>query len=155
MIVSGRAHPGESNGSYMMEGFINFLCGDSREARVLRSCCIFKIVPMLNPDGVCLGNHRTGISGKDFNREYHNPDKCLFPEVYAFKKLVTENKAIYRENLLMFLDFHGHSVKKNVFMYGPEFPIIQRQYYECRVFPKLLGNSTNMFRYYSCSFKIS
>ena len=55
----------------------------------------------------------------------------------------------------MFLDFHGHSVKKNVFMYGPEFPIIQRQYYECRVFPKLLGNATSMFRYYSCSFKIS
>ena len=55
----------------------------------------------------------------------------------------------------MFLDFHGHSIKKNVFMYGPEFPIIQRNYYECRVFPKILSNHTKMFRYYSCTFKIS
>lgn len=47
---------------------------------------------MLNPDGVALGNYRTGLSGRDFNREYKNPDKTVFPEVYSFKKLVTENK---------------------------------------------------------------
>lgn len=55
----------------------------------------------------------------------------------------------------MFLDFHGHSTKKNTFMYGPEFPIIDKFYYESRIFPKLLGNATSMFRYYSCSFKIN
>jgi murein tripeptide amidase MpaA len=74
---------------------------------------------MLNPDGVCLGNYRTGLSGKDFNREYINPDKQLFPEIYQFKQFVTDNKAKFGEDLLMYLDFHGHSVKKNVFMYGP------------------------------------
>lgn len=50
---------------------------------------MFKIVPMLNPDGVAIGNYRTGLSGKDFNREYRAPDKVLFPEVYHFKKLVS------------------------------------------------------------------
>jgi hypothetical protein len=55
----------------------------------------------------------------------------------------------------MFLDFHGHSTKKNTFMYGPEFPIVERYYYEARIFPKLLGNATPMFRYYSCIFKIN
>ena len=30
-----------------------------------------------------------------------------------------DNKSLYKENLLMFLDFHGHSTKKNVFVYGP------------------------------------
>ena len=55
----------------------------------------------------------------------------------------------------MFLDFHGHSIKKNVFMYGPEFPIIHRNYMESRIFPKIIGNNTCMFRYYSCSFKIA
>jgi murein tripeptide amidase MpaA len=68
IIISGRAHPGESNGSYMMEGFISFLCGNSKIAKILRHNIIFKIVPMLNPDGVALGNYRTGLSGKDFNR---------------------------------------------------------------------------------------
>ena len=55
----------------------------------------------------------------------------------------------------MFLDFHGHSTKKNTFMYGPEFPIVERYYYESRIFPKLLGDATPMFRYYSCIFKIN
>ena len=68
VVISGRAHPGESNGSHMMEGFLRFLCGESREALELRKSVIFKIVPMLNPDGVALGNYRTGLSGRDFNR---------------------------------------------------------------------------------------
>lgn len=40
-------------------------------------------------------------------------------------------------------------------MYGPEFPIVERYYYEARIFPKLLGDATPMFRYYSCIFKIN
>lgn len=61
-------HPGESNSSYMMEGFIDFICSNKPLAKNLRSKIVFKIVPMLNPDGVCFGNYRTGLSGKDFNR---------------------------------------------------------------------------------------
>lgn len=155
VIVSGRAHPGESNGSYVMEGFLNFLCSSSKVAQNLRKKTIFKIVPMLNPDGVVLGNYRTGLSGKDFNREFLYPDAKIFPEVYAMKKLVTENKEVFKDNLQLFLDFHGHSVKKNVFMYGPEYPIIHRHYYDCRLFPKLLSDHTKMFRFYSCIFKVS
>ncbi len=68
VIVCGRAHPGESNGSYMVEGFIDFICGDTKLAEFLRKHVIFKIVPMINPDGVSLGNYRTGLSGRDFNR---------------------------------------------------------------------------------------
>lgn len=37
-------------------------------ASLLRENIIFKIVPMLNPDGVIIGNYRTGVFGKDFNR---------------------------------------------------------------------------------------
>lgn len=28
-------------------------------------------------------------------------------------------KQIYQNDALMYLDFHGHSVKKNAFAYGP------------------------------------
>ena len=38
------------------------------QAKMLRKYIVFKIVPMLNPDGVVLGNYRTGLSGRDFNR---------------------------------------------------------------------------------------
>lgn len=54
----------------------------------------------------------------------------------------------------MFIDFHGHSSRKNVFMYGPENSIMDKYYYESRIFPRLLSKKTEMFRYYSCIFKI-
>lgn len=55
----------------------------------------------------------------------------------------------------MFLDFHGHSVRKNVFTYGPGFGLGEGNYYKSRIFPKIIANQTKMFRYYSCSFRIS
>ena len=35
---------------------MTFLLGDSEEAKELRNTYVFKIVPMLNPDGVVVGN---------------------------------------------------------------------------------------------------
>ena len=46
---------------------------------------IIKIIPMINPDGVIFGNYRTGVAGRDLNREFKEPDKLLFPEVVAIK----------------------------------------------------------------------
>ena len=66
-----------------------------------------------------------------------------------------ESKKKYGNNLIMFLDFHGHSVKKNIFVYGPDYPIFDISYYKCRILPKILSELTGMFRYYSCIFKIS
>ncbi len=52
---------------------MEFLLGDSDEARVLRDLYIFKIVPMLNPDGVVVGNARVSLSGRDLNRQWLYP----------------------------------------------------------------------------------
>lgn len=46
------------------------------------------IVPMMNPDGVFMGNYRTGISGRDFNRSFETGKPTLFPEITALKKLI-------------------------------------------------------------------
>ena len=54
----------------------------------------------------------------------------------------------------MYLDFHGHSQKKNMFMFGPNYNITQSLYYKCRVLPKILSNITPIFRYYGCSYEI-
>jgi len=42
----------------MFAGFIDFLTSNHPIARVLRDNVVFKVVPMLNPDGVYLGNYR-------------------------------------------------------------------------------------------------
>lgn len=59
VVLSARVHPGESNASWIMEGLLDFLTGTSDEALWLRSRYVFKVVPMLNPDGVINGNYRT------------------------------------------------------------------------------------------------
>jgi murein tripeptide amidase MpaA len=42
----------------------------SEEAREIRKQAVFKIIPMINPDGVVFGNYRTSLSGKDLNRQF-------------------------------------------------------------------------------------
>ena len=46
---------GETNTSWIMHGLLDFLTGPSQEAQVARSKYIFKIIPMLNVDGVING----------------------------------------------------------------------------------------------------
>lgn len=43
VVVTARVHPGETNGSWMMEGFLDFLLGDSEDAQLLRDTFIFKV----------------------------------------------------------------------------------------------------------------
>ena len=38
---------------------------------------MFKIVPMLNPDGVIVGNYRTNLAARDLNRTYKDPKKVI------------------------------------------------------------------------------
>lgn len=47
--------------------------------------CIIKIVPMVNPDGVVIGNSRTSLSGVDLNRRWSNPSPTIHPEIYFLK----------------------------------------------------------------------
>lgn len=74
--------------SWMMKGIIDFLLGDSEEARALRDNFVFKIIPMLNMDGVIEGNHRFGIVPADLNRHWIHPDTALHPTIFATKQLI-------------------------------------------------------------------
>lgn len=85
IILTGRVHPGESNASYIMEGIVDYLVSSDHGAAALRDRFVFKIVPMLNPDGVIIGNYRCSLSASDLNRQWICPSGRLFPEVQAVK----------------------------------------------------------------------
>ena len=116
IIISSRIHPGESNSSYIMNGVIDFLVSENFEAKMLRDNFVFKLVPMLNPDGVVHGNYRCSLIGTDLNRRYLNAHPSLYPTVFAMKKLLSDCQK--KRGVLLFLDLHGHSKKKNSFLYG-------------------------------------
>jgi murein tripeptide amidase MpaA len=63
VVITSRVHPGESNSSFIMEGILDFICSNERESKLLRDSFVFKIVPMLNPDGVIVGNYRCSLGG--------------------------------------------------------------------------------------------
>ena len=61
VYITARVHPGETPSSYVCQGLIEFLVSSHPIAKVLRENIVFKIIPMLNPDGVYLGNYRCAV----------------------------------------------------------------------------------------------
>jgi murein tripeptide amidase MpaA len=51
----------------------------------LRKKLIFKIVPMINADGVMIGNTRCSLIGRDVNRLFGSPNQKLTPEPYFLR----------------------------------------------------------------------
>lgn len=52
------------------------------------------------------------------NRRYQNTHPSLYPTVSAMKNLLIENHK--KRGVLLYLDLHGHSKKKNAFLYGSD-----------------------------------
>uniref|UniRef100_A0A3Q3EC68 Cytosolic carboxypeptidase 1 n=1 Tax=Labrus bergylta TaxID=56723 RepID=A0A3Q3EC68_9LABR len=165
IFLSARVHPGETNASWVMKGTLEFLMGTSPLAASLRDAYIFKIVPMLNPDGVINGNHRCSLSGEDLNRQWQSPNPELHPTIYHTKSLLQYLAHIQRAPLV-FCDYHGHSRKKNVFMYGCS---VKETVWQSnisatssdlqedlgyRALPKILSQIAPAFSMASCSFVV-
>ncbi|CAD8070138.1 unnamed protein product [Paramecium sonneborni] len=147
IVITSRVHPGETMASYVMEYMIDFLTGNTHEARILRENFIFKIVPMLNIDGVVNGNYRCNLAGVDLNRQWIDPNKKQHPTIYHTKQLVKKTKE--ERDLVLFCDIHGHSRKKNIFMYGCSGKDPNRKEL---VFPMLNRNNCSVFSFKDCCF---
>ncbi|XP_058421503.1 cytosolic carboxypeptidase 1 isoform X9 [Diceros bicornis minor] len=165
VFLSARVHPGETNASWVMKGTLEYLMSNNPTAQSLRESYIFKIVPMLNPDGVINGNHRCSLSGEDLNRQWQSPNPDLHPTIYHAKGLLQYLAAVKRLPLV-YCDYHGHSRKKNVFMYGCSIKetvwhttdnaascdVVEDVGY--RTLPKILSHIAPAFCMSSCSFVV-
>ena len=116
IILTGRVHPGESNSSYVIQGLIEYLLSNNNIAYKLRKNFIFKIIPMLNPDGVIRGNYRMNLIGKDLNRMWTDPDIKTCPTIFYSHQMI--QKTLNSRDIYLFCDFHGHSNKQNFFLYS-------------------------------------
>lgn len=56
----------------------------------MRENFVFKIVPMVNPDGVFLGNNRCNLVGQDMNRCWNVASEFSSPTILATKNMLKE-----------------------------------------------------------------
>uniref|UniRef100_A0A336MBI9 CSON013163 protein n=1 Tax=Culicoides sonorensis TaxID=179676 RepID=A0A336MBI9_CULSO len=154
IVISGRVHAGESPASWMMKGFMDFITGDSFVAKKLRHKFIFKLIPMLNPDGVIVGNTRSSLTGRDLNRQYRTVIRETYPSIWNTKAMI---KRLMEDcGVAMYCDMHAHSRKHNIFIYGcenlkrhPDRRLLEQ------VFPLMLHkNVADKFSFENCKFKV-
>lgn len=113
--VIGRQHPGETQASWWMEGFLaRLLDDDDPVARVLRQKGRFYVVPNMNPDGSFHGNLRTNAAGANLNREWNKADVQSSPEVFH------TIAAMETARPDMCLDVHGDEALPYNFIAGAE-----------------------------------
>ncbi|CAG7730303.1 unnamed protein product [Allacma fusca] len=153
VVISARVHPGETQSSFMMKGIIDFLTSNFSQAKDLRERFIFKLIPMLNPDGVIVGNSRCCLLGQDLNRQYRTVLREAFPQIYHTKVML---RRLMEENgIFLYCDLHGHSRRNNVFMYGCENKRIPEKRLVEQVFPLMMHkNASDKFSFQNCKFKI-
>ncbi|XP_071941889.1 uncharacterized protein [Antedon mediterranea] len=156
VVITARVHPGETNSSWIMKGVIDFLTSLDHDAQELRKNFIFKIVPMLNPDGVIVGNYRCSLAARDLNRNYRNPRKESFPTIWHTKQML---EAFSRQReVLVYCDLHGHSRKHNVFIYGCDSKGTQADpanFLCLRLFPWLMSRKApDKFTFRGCKFQV-
>jgi len=157
LLISARVHPGETQASWMMKGLIHYLTGPTLDAKILRDNFVIKLVPMLNPDGVINGNYRCSLSGQDLNRQWLEPSRALHPTIF-YTKMMLKRFAEDRE-VVMYCDLHGHSRKKNVFIYGCDSKYRNQSQQgggrlRERIFPRMLWKNSDTFSFSDCSFKV-
>ena len=101
--VEARQHAWESGGSWVCQGFMDWVMGDDMEAQWLRQNAEIFIVPVMDID-----NTATGNGGKEGLPHDHNRDWVETPhwnEVAAAQRVITEMAGEGRMDV--FLDLHN------------------------------------------------
>ncbi len=101
--MTGRQHSGEVTGTFVLEGLIDFLVSDDPVARRMRKDFIFKVIPMVDVDGVANGCYGKDQVPKDFNRDWtKNPS---IPTIQTLRTTISNWARDH--SYQMFLDVHS------------------------------------------------
>eukprot|EP00095_Tigriopus_kingsejongensis_P009965 maker-scaffold17_size721972-snap-gene-2.11 protein:Tk09965 transcript:maker-scaffold17_size721972-snap-gene-2.11-mRNA-1 annotation:"cytosolic carboxypeptidase 6" len=147
VFLMGRAHASETPSSFILQGLIDFLVSQHEIAQELRANVIFKIVPILNPDGVFMGNTRANLLGQDLNRHWHDSGPFAHPSVQAIKAIIQHLDQDPDFKLDIILDLHSHSSLLGLFIYGNSYDDVYR-FERHIVFPKILSQNCPDFTFW-------
>jgi len=156
VVITARMHASETAGSFKVQGIIEFLLSQHPIAISLRHHHIFLIVPLLNVDGVVLGNNRHSLAGYDMNRCWGNPIKKLQPEIFHLKEKLSEINRAGGNQILMYCDLHGHSRYYNSFLFACHKGTFGTlcSWTQSRLLTRILARQCHILNYHQCSFKV-
>lgn len=108
IYLQARQHAAETHGSFVMQSILHEIVQNySKYDKILHNYVI-KMLPMLNPDGVVIGNSRSSLAGLDLNRRWSDPNPIMHPEVYFVKQSMKQTEKQCR-GISVFADLHGHN----------------------------------------------
>ena len=90
MYITARMHAAETHGSFIMKYILQELVSKSEKYDSILSDYVIKLVPMINPDGVTIGNSRASLVGLDLNRRWADPNSAIHPEIFFLKKIMQQ-----------------------------------------------------------------
>lgn len=131
VYISARVHPAETGASYMFHGLLNFLLDpNNKRAQALRSRFVFKLIPMLNPDGVHRGHFRSDSMGVNLNRMYATPSPTKQPSIWAAKQIIKQMAELLEPSpedakaggLAYFADLHSYTARTGCYLLGNNLP---------------------------------
>ena len=150
VFVSARVHPGEVPAQHTFKGILDILMDPTDiRAKELRNRYVFKLIPMLNPDGVYRGHFRMDQLGQNLNRYYLNPCSAQQPSIFGSKSLLDYYNAA--GTLSFYLDFHAHTSRRGCFIYGNVLDSAEAQI-QNQLFCRLMTLNTPHFDYEACLF---
>jgi len=87
VLLTSLAHPGEDAAGYFVEGLVSFLLSDDPQAQSIRRRLLFKIIPVMNPDGLYRGHARLNAHMEDLNSMWDEAESegAGEPEVVAVR----------------------------------------------------------------------
>ena len=88
--VHGRIHPSETPASYLVDGLVEYLTGDTPEGHALRRQIDAYVLPFANPDGVVDGLSRSNALGVNQEINFGRCEDSTVVEVRAIKHMFEE-----------------------------------------------------------------
>ena len=88
VFLWSQMHGDEPTATAALFDIFNFFSDESEFTdfkKFLLSNLSIYFIPMINPDGVIIGNFRTSLCGRDLNRSFKMKNDFLIPEVKALK----------------------------------------------------------------------
>lgn len=151
IYIEARLHAAETHGSLILKAMLFDIIKNPQKYDKLLHTSILKFVPMLNPDGVVIGNARCSFAGLDLNRRWSDPSYSMHPEIF-FLKMAMAMTLRKQKRISIFCDLHGHNKHMNTFVYGcnkaPNEGLLS--WTKTRLLPKIIASYEPIFHFQMC-----